>query len=345
MQKKKLSVTHARDLGLLFTENDVKMIGQDGAYSIPIKSGETLWLFGDTFIGHFNEIGKRVIEEMPNNTGLICYSADAKNGLDDFSYLKDKSGKLRQLIPLEADEDGKVFRIWGMHGCYLNDKIYWYYIRVRILSEGVWPYKFDVEGSGLAVANYSELRFRRIKKEESTILWEKDEPCFGVAVLPVKQDGFVYLYGSYLKNWQHHCALARVPFDSLEYPEYYEYLTSSKPEWGHDVKQAISVMEGMPTEMSVSFNNYLGCYLAVHSYETTGKIVGRTAPYPWGPWSEPVTLWVPKVPLRNPLVYNGPLVYAGKEHPELARENGKIIYLTCVEFEEYFPRLIEVTLQ
>jgi len=342
---KKLTVTNARDLGFLFTKNNVKMIGQDGAYSIPINSNETLWLFGDTLIGTFDETGRRLIERMPNNTGLICRSKDAASGLTDFSYLTDKSGELRQLIPLLPDEPHNDYRIWGMHGCYINNKVYWYYIRVRILPEGQWPYKFDVAGSGLALADYPELNFKRVMDENSSILWQKENPCFGVAVLSVKKNGFVYVYGSYLKDWKHHCSLARVPFDSLEYISYYEYLISPEPKWSHDRSKAISIMEGMPTEMSVSFNSYLGCYLAVHSMETRGRLVGRTSLHPWGPWSKPVVLWTSKVPLRNPLVYNGPLVYAGKEHPELAKENGKVIYLTCVEFEEYYPRLIEVILK
>lgn len=339
-----LKVASTRDLGLLFTENNVKMIGQDGAYSIPINDREALWVFGDTFVGTFDEMGRRLIERMPNNTGLICRSKDAATGLTDFSYVTDATGELRQLVPLSPDEDPSVHRIWPMHGCCIDGKVYLYYIRVKILPEGQWPYKFAVEGSGMTVANYPELIFQRVVDQGSPIFWHQDEPLFGVAVLPVKAEGFVYVYGSYYKDWKHYCALARVPFDSLGYISYYEYLISSKPEWSVDRSKAISIMEGMPTELSVSYNAYLGCYLAVHSWETTGKVVGRTAPHPWGPWSEPTVLWIPKAPLRNPLVYNGPLVYAGKEHPELAKENGRVIYLTCVEFEEYYPRLIEVTL-
>jgi hypothetical protein len=191
MKVNSLSVVRAQDLGLLFTENNVKMIGQDGAYSIPINSEKSLWLFGDTFIGAFDEIGRRNIERMPNNSGLICRSTDAAVGLTDFSYLTDESGKIRQLIPLTPDEAPDEYRLWGMSGCCIDQKIYWYYIRVRILPEGQWPYKFDVAGSGLVVANYPALHFSRIKENDSTILWQKEDPCFGVAVLPVKRDGFM----------------------------------------------------------------------------------------------------------------------------------------------------------
>ena len=38
----------------------------------------------------------------------------------------------------------------------------------------------------------------------------------------------------------------------------------------------------MPNELSVSYNNYLNKYLAVHSLDLSGKIVGRTSPTPGG---------------------------------------------------------------
>lgn len=340
--QKKLTVKSARDLGPLFYPNSVKMLGQDAAYSIPVQPGEALWVFGDTLIGTLDETGRRLMEQMPCNTGLICRDRDGANGLQKYDYLLDETGVPRQLIPLEPDEAPEVYRVWGMHGCHLDGKIYWYYIRIRIDPEGIWPYKFATAGSGLAVADYPELNFKRLSHQGTTLWWEDQAPCYGVAVLPTLD--FVYIYGTLYRDQRHDCYLIRVRPEAIENPAAYEYLSDPAPHWTTDSAAAISIMEDMPTEMSVSYNAYLGCYLAVHSLKTRGKIVGRTASTPWGPWSEPVVLWTSKVPLRNPLVYDGPMVYAGKEHRELARENGKIIYLTCVEFEEYLPRLVEVEL-
>ncbi len=194
------------------------------------------------------------------------------------------------------------------------------------------------------MAEFPALSFRRLACQDSTLWWGADEPCYGAAVLLVPEEQLVYLYGTFLRNWAHYCSLARVALSRLEEPAAYEYLVGAGPEWSHERRRAITIMEGMPTEMSVSFNRFLDAYLAAHWWETTGALVGRVAPQPWGPWSPPEVLWGARVPLRNPLVYNGPLVYAGKEHPELARTGGKTIFATFVEFEEYFPRLVEVTL-
>jgi hypothetical protein len=39
------------------------------------------------------------------------------------------------------------------------------------------------------------------------------------------------------------------------------------------------------------------------------------------------------------------LIYAGKEHPNLAREDGRILAVTYIEFEEYYPHLLEIELE
>jgi hypothetical protein len=106
----------------------------------------------------------------------------------------------------------------------------------------------------------------------------------------------------------------------------------------------VPVMEGMPNEMSVSWNDHLGSYLAVHSLGLTGHVVGRTAPAPWGPWSEPVILHTVRPERAEPLPYPT-LIYAGKEHPALAEDGGRVLYVTYIEFEEYFPHLLEITLE
>jgi hypothetical protein len=125
----------------------------------------------------------------------------------------------------------------------------------------------------------------------------------------------------------------------------YRYLASPEPRWSEDVADAIPIFDRMPSECSVSYSKYLGQFLAVHSLDLTGQIVARTAPELWGPWSEPTTLWQVEAKHSFPPPYPLTLVYAGKEHPELASEDGRTIYLTYIEFEEYYPHLVEVTFQ
>lgn len=360
MRPRKLRIKSARDLGPQFVDNGHRMIGQDGAYSIPLN-GESLWFFGDTLIGERapNErlwyvggqpVGpqhisaKGPIKRMINNTGLILRDKTGKYGLKNFSYICDETGNIKQLVPSLPDEPPDDVRVWCLHGCAIQNKVYLFFIEVRMHDEGLFPLNFKIIGSGLAVGSSYDWDFHRIRYKRSTIIWKKSEPHFGSAVLRGLEEDRVFIYGVLRDEEKiQKCYLARVKSQDMEQLEKYEYLASPDSHWSPQVKDAISVFTGMPNELSVSYNAYLEGYLAVHSLDTSGHIVGRTAPDPWGPWSEPTILWTVKPNYQKPLPYP-PLIYAGKEHPELAEENGRVIYITYVEFEEYFPHLIEIIL-
>ena len=358
-----LVVRDARDLGPLFTRNPHRMVGQDGAFSIPLDDGRTLWFFGDTLVGTRPPVGQSLwmidgqpvgpgdmtgrgtFERMINNTALVLRHRTCAEPLDDFEYITDDKGQLRPLIPLEGDEHPDRDRVWCQHGIALGDKVVLSFIKVRMLAEGPLPVNFEIVGSGLAVGSSRDWTFRRVTRDDgSSILWPAEQPHFAVAFLrPVNAalDPFVYCYGTVNESGTQNCYLARVRPDAIDQPGRWEYLVNCERAWSPRVSEATVLFSGMPSELSVSWNAHLGAYLAVHSLDLTGKLVGRTSPTPWGPWGEPVTLW--KVEKPHPFPYLQ-LIYAGKEHPALAADNGRRIYLTYIEFEEYFPHLIEVTL-
>jgi len=362
---RRLVVMAGRDLGPQFVGNPHRMIGQDGAFSIPLRDGTALWFFGDTLIGtrppagqslwydsagqpvgHADMSGRGTIRRMLNNTGLILRDRTGRHGLRNFTYICDEHGELRTLIPLQGDEHPDWDRIWCQHGIEIDGMIYLSFIKVRMLpgNSPLLPVPFEIVGSGLAVGSRDELRFRRIERNGDSILWRASEPHFATAMLLDQRDGLVYLYGTVKQNDVQNCYIARTRPASLADISSYQYFTAEQ-RWSHDLSQAAAIFSRMPSELSVSFNRHLGGYLAVHSLDLTGRIVGRTAPNPWGPWSEPVVLWTVQPPPRpKPLPYPT-LIYAGKEHPELSEQNGRIIYLTYVEFEEYFPHLVEVELE
>ena len=200
-------------------------------------------------------------------------------------------------------------------------------------------------GSGPTTANPDAVgEFTRVRRNGTHLLWKADEPHFGIAFLHEPNHGFVYIYGTVNEKAGHRAYLARTTPAHVDQPERYEYFAGGE-RWSAALGDAVPLFGGMPSEMSVSFNAHLGAYLAVHSLELSGKIIGRTAPRPWGPWSDAVTLWEASQPtLAYRLPYPTPLIYAGKEHPQLSPDGGRTIYLTYIEFEEYFPHLVEVTL-
>jgi len=289
--------------------------------------------------------GKGSIKKMLNNSGLILRDRTGRHGFKSYRYVCDDNGNIRPLVPRLPSEHPDQFRIWCLHGCCVGHRVGLFFVKVKMLDSGPFPVNFEVVGSGLAMGDKEQLQFKRIPYNGSDLFWRKNEPHFGSAVLVDPDQEWIYVYGvSQDATNVQRCYLARVRPTEIEDKRRYTYFASAQLRWSPLTDRAISILYGMPNEMSVSHNQHLNCYLAVHSLDLTGRIVGRTAPEPWGPWSEPVTLYTVSVRRQKPLPYP-PLIYAGKEHPELCEKRGSTIYVTYIEFEEYFPHLIEIRLE
>lgn len=361
---KKLEVKKVRDLGPQFTDNVHRMVGQDGAYSIPL-SKKTLWFFGDTLIGERPTEGSLWyvgeesikpgelaegwdrIDEIISNTGLLLKHNLGSKGFTDFKYICDEYGNIKQLVKPLPDENFVKERIWCLHGFPLNNKLYLFYQKVEIIEDetNLFPVSFNVIGTGLSVGDTTNWDFTRLVLRGSTIIWPGNQPQFGAVSFKVHEEERIYLYGVLFDHMTgiQNCYLARVRWDNVEDFSSYEYLVNDVPTWSPKVYNANPIFTGPPNELSVSRNDYLGCFLAVHSNNITGEIVARTTDHLWGSWSPPILLYKAERLVKNPLPYP-PLIYAAKEHPELAKKGGKILYITYIEFEEYYPHLLEVEL-
>jgi hypothetical protein len=139
--------------------------------------------------------------------------------------------------------------------------------------------------------------------------------------------------------------LARVRPESITDLLAYEYLveapTSSNPEvqpvWDRVFRPSAPLFIKVPNEMSSSYNEYLGKFICLTTFDREDKLVIRTAPEITGPWSEPEVFFRPKKAKPESL-FN-----AGKEHPEFSREGGKITYMTYIDSSVYVPHLLEIT--
>jgi hypothetical protein len=348
-------IRSVRDLGLLFTHNTQHVLGHDGAYSIPLDSKRALWLFGDTFVGTLDETGQRRLTGFPPTSALVCTDTDASDGLSSFSYLTYPDGAIRPIVDYKPGEDPGKLRLWALHGFRAQEKIYIYYLFVDILHDQPPPWNFRVTGTGLAAIdlksvvndggrNLKSVRLNRPNGSE--VFWTEKEATLGTAVL-TGEPGYLYVYGCRrMEDGRSGVVLARVKLNNVETPDAYEYLTAgpslssptTPPQWETDPAKCIALFYDVPTEMSVSHNDYLGCYIAVHSVSIFDEIRLRSAQAPWGPWDEGETIW--QVKPASPDAFS----YAAKEHPELARAGGRILYVTFVDSHDYWPHLLEVEL-
>ena len=171
-----------------------------------------------------------------------------------------------------------------------------------------------------------DFEFKRLTAPDGTReFWKDNEPTFGVFV--ERADDYVYLWGS-LATGMH---LARTRPTSIADLASYEYLvdapTQSKPEvaprWANKFSPTASLFDSVPNEMSAAYNRHLHMHVAFHSLHRENKIVMRTAPRITGPWSDPQVVYRPEK------VTDQDLIYAAKEHPELAREWPRVVCHVC----------------
>jgi hypothetical protein len=138
---------------------------------------------------------------------------------------------------------------------------------------------------------------------------------------PVRAGGFVYAYGIARSGpMEFSCRVARAPLAELTRPSSWRYWDGAA--WSADPTDAVFVLTGPSGGLSVSWNRYLGRYLATYNLALTNRVEIRTAPSPIGPWSAPSTLFTGIAPPA------GMLDYGAYEHPELARDAGRVITVT-----------------
>ncbi|PIP11707.1 MAG: hypothetical protein COX49_09645, partial [bacterium (Candidatus Stahlbacteria) CG23_combo_of_CG06-09_8_20_14_all_40_9] len=317
------------DLGLIFNKTR-NIDGFDGAYSISVGNN-ILWLFGDTLVRD---------NEMICNSAIFTNFFDPDKGLERVKVKVSQDGYPVPIIEPTPEEKKTKCRIWPLHGITLNEMVYIYYVLIKVTPGDEFPYRsssfnFVEVGSGLAKYDPIPDKMNRLLKEETLLWWSRDEGNFGSAV--IDNGNYIYIFGTHHNDQlgKNCVRLLRLKKDDIEDRFKYRYLKSFKPEWTEDVNEAIDVTDDVPCEMSISYNRYLKKYLIVHSLVSRDSIVLKVSDNLWGPYEDFCTIPVKRV---SPNTFR----YAGKEHKELAKENGRIIYITYVESEIYWPHLLRV---
>ena len=169
-------------------------------------------------------------------------------------------------------------------------------------------------------------------------------PQYGEApVIPPGQSRYLYLYDTTPPSAQADCGLAycyrvklaRVPLSTMTHLSTWRFYAANSPAdpWKTSPSKATylrstgpsRVTSAGPPNFSVTYNAYLRKYIMVYQRALTQSIGYRTAPNPWGPWSDDGTL-----PFREQAPGAGGLTYAAQAHDEFSQQYGKLMYVTYV---------------
>ena len=204
---------------------------------------------------------------------------------------------------------------------------------------------FGAETAGSSIATWSSPEAQVVRATlrpgtaEPTLLFQGGElmPSTGAVVV----SDTLYLYATRPKFLENSVFVARVPLARALNHEAWRYY-SGNGLWTADAKQATEVMEASP-HLSVHWNAYLRKYVAISNVTLNYGIELRTAPRPEGPWSAPEMVARGVAAPRSDLCN-----WAALGHPELAREGGRVLYVSYRHPTGDFNheiRLMEITLR
>ena len=325
-----LVVESIRDVGVV--RMPPTLVGRDGG-NCGLIGGKVLWTFGDTF-WPFAAVDGATYR---TNTAAL---ADASLPLAT-TEPTDSKGAPVQFIPFTAaekqfnDSTGKPddrIAIWPGSVIPSGSGGIVFFLKLRVRGN----LSYDFLGSGIARVTAGSTTATR----DPGLIFGPAEPHFNLAMLT---SDFLYVYGDLTGN-SANFGVGRVALQDVGTRSAYRFWNGAA--WVADVTKIASVISNAPGGASVSYNPYLKQYVAAHAGMLSKSIFLRTARRPEGPFSAPIEAFVGLDPgSGGAFAVN----YAGLEHPELAKEGGKILAVTYAHplsgFLQGEVRFVEVTLR
>ncbi len=312
-------IVQGKFLGSLWNESHARasIVSQDGGQSFAVPGG-AIWAFGDTFKGSRGADGTPHFSGGAVSCSIAFLKEDAKSHPPAFTYLMSGSNGAASPFEFFPDESWARNRIWPLGGIQINGHCYLYYSLIEIFGKGQWD--FRGVGSGLARSEVALGHYERLQPGGD---WR-----FPIGPSQaLESEGWIYLFEINEIRGKQGVALARVRPEKIEEPRSYEFYTGPGPKFSSQKEAASTLVRNVPGQVSVAWNGYLGKYVMAASsdFSKPREIRFHIADAPYGPWSRPVARI--KAPENRQGKHVG-LVYCAYFHPELFRENGRVMNLT-----------------
>jgi hypothetical protein len=169
---------------------------------------------------------------------------------------------------------------------------------------------------------------------DPTLLFPPEFAFGGTAAVVV--NGMFYGYGA-CTNFL--CAVGRVPLADVMNRSKWRYYAGDdgdgRPRWSSDPADAKQVMESGAAGGTVSWNPAMHAYLDIYMDGISSQAVYRTAPTPWGPWSDKTVMFTgtPTNTLWD---------YACYSHAEYQQRDGLTQYVTYYNPQDTQQHLVKV---
>lgn len=288
---------------------DPRWLGADGAYSIDLGAGRSLWLFGDTFVAT-SAAALRTESSMPRNTIAVQDGRNPAAATMRFFWGSNAAGKPTSFFP-----DGPNSWVWPGDGIRLSSGPLIVFLSVERATPG--------QGLGFASAGW---RIAIVDDpDDDPTRWAPRYLDPAPAAFDAIAGSAVVLEGDYLialapRSDTHAGQLARfLPADLLAGVVAPEWWAGDARGWVAEPNLGGApavVIDDAGSEASLHLDGIRSTWVHVAS-RGFGKttVAVRRAPALTGPWS-------PAVDAFTPPESNGakPFVYAAKAHSELTSD-------------------------
>lgn len=262
--------------------------GADATYSVDLKNGKTLWMFGDTFIDQVSSNRTRPSFRLIHNSLMLQSGRDFETFYSQTSGMPDAYAK-----PPESDE-----WYWPGDGTIANGKLYLFMHGFGTGGGGAWD--FFRTSVDLLTINLETLEI-----EDNTRLIDDPEISWGAAIM--EDIDFTYVYGVRSDDSGKSLYVARTSAD-LSAP--WQYFTGS--EWNADPLTANSILEDVSEQFAV-FKDKNIYYLLTQNNFFGKQIYLFNTLAPEGPFADEKTVYCTPETGGNIYTYNAfahPHVYA-----------------------------------
>jgi hypothetical protein len=322
--------------------------GADDAYSVPISRDESIWLFGDTFVGDLDMKFRNQYKAMVRNSIGVSTCKPGSNCTMQYFWQKPNTAKPRSFVDTGTDD----LWYWPMDGFWDGKTLFVALMAVRNKPGAASgdAFGFEIAGTKLAVianARSSPQKWQvSVRDLTDARLWAGSSMVpFGDYVLwytrVVEGDGRGYM------------AVMRVPRNKMADPSgSWEYLRKDG-HWAAGLarEDAEHVIEQPISEMSVRFHPSVNKWLALSTGPEfpSPRAVVRSADSAIGPWSDPQTVYnFPETMRDHPGYDKDTFCYAVKEHVELTDTkialtyacNSMAVAKTIQNMNIYRPRVV-----
>jgi hypothetical protein len=322
------AVMTARVVCRLIADNEsavaANALGADGVKSV-VSGDRSYWFFGDTI-----RRGPEGRHDVIASSLATSTDGDASDCIDlEFAT---EAGSVASMLP-PLDET----TAWTNGVITLDDGSMVFYI-VKAYRDS--PFAWHVGAIGVGRLTPGETVAERLNED----VWGDDHGFDGriTGVRSPVRDGddvIVYIRTEAGANY-----VARVPVDRMAERDAYRYWDGDG--WSADASRAQRMWpdekELLPVDNGVEvFRDELsGEWLAMYNRDLSALTV-RSAPEPWGPWSDPVT-WLD----CRPLVVEDewPFCYSARMQRQYTRDGGATLYVTFASQDPYDVTLLELRL-